>query len=106
MGEVKENLVQNDRAQNLKRFKLPHFKAVANVVMGDPKGEVVTKTHAKLLVLKQQKLDADWKKRKVEMEKRNAEKQKKKEVLRRQKQLAEENRLRREAAEKKRTELQ
>merc|ERR1712217_488479 len=104
--EVKENLVQEDRAQSLKRFNLPHFKRIAHVVMGDPKGEFVEKTHEKLLVIKQKEVDDDWKRRKAEMEKRKAEKKRKKEIADRQKKLAEENRLRREAAEKKRAELQ
>merc|ERR1712217_975882 len=78
--EVKENLVQADRAQSLKRFNLPHFKRIAHVVMGAPKGECVTKTHEKLLVLKQQQVDEDWRRIKVEFAKRKAERKKKKEV--------------------------
>merc|ERR1712003_68406 len=104
--EVKENLVPADRALSLKRFNLPHFKRIAHVVMGDPKGEFVERTHEKLLVIKQKEVDDDWKRRKAEMEKRKAEKKRKKEIADRQKKLAEENRLRREAAEKKRAELQ
>merc|ERR1712187_995657 len=91
--EVNENLVPADRATSLKRFNLPHFKRIAHVVMGDPKGEYVAKTHEKLLALKQKEVDEDWRRRKIEMDKRKAEKKKKKEILERQKKLAEENRL-------------
>merc|ERR1712226_600906 len=106
--EVKQNLVATDRSANLKRFNLPHFKRVAQVVMGEPKKDFKEKTHAKLLQEKQLQEDEAWKQKKVEFERRKAEKarkklveQKRKEMVEAQKKIAEENKKKREEAEAK-----
>merc|ERR1719469_1275856 len=51
--EVKQNLVQADRQENLKRFSAPHFKKIAHVVMGEPSAEYKKIVHKKLLEEKQ-----------------------------------------------------
>merc|ERR1712060_546639 len=80
--EVKQNLVQADRQENLKRFSAPHFKKIAHVVMGEPSAEYKKLVHKKLLEEKQARSDAEFKVKKLE-------KERKKQIERRQKQLAE-----------------
>merc|ERR1712039_296469 len=96
--EVKQNLVAADRTANLQRFNLPHFKRVAQVVMGEPKKDFKEKVHAKLVQQKQLQEDEAWKVRKIEHEKKKAEKarkklveQKRKEMVEAHKKAAEEN---------------
>merc|ERR1711972_400604 len=78
--EVKQNLVQADRKENLKRFSAPHFKKIAHVVMGEPSAEYKKFVQQKLLEEKQAKADAEWKVKK-------AEKERKKQIAERQKHL-------------------
>merc|ERR1711972_770263 len=87
--EVKQNLVAADSKANLQRFNLPHFKRVAQVVMGEPKKDFKEKTHAKLLQEKQVQEDEGWKQRKVEFEKRKAERARKKLVEQKRKEMVE-----------------
>merc|ERR1712083_404287 len=68
--EVKQNLVAGDRAENLKRFNLPHFKKVASVVMGAPPAEFIDKVHSKLLETKQRKADETWRQIKQEKDRK------------------------------------
>merc|ERR1712176_473255 len=56
--EVKNNLVEADRAANLKAFPSRHFKKVAHVVMGEPSTAHKDLVKDKLLKAKQLKLDA------------------------------------------------
>ena len=55
MLEVKQNLVENDRKENLKKFSLPHFKKTAHVVMGDPPAAFKKKVQEKILADKTEK---------------------------------------------------
>merc|ERR1712050_28491 len=55
--EVKQNLIDADRKENLKRFALPHFKKIAHVVLGEPSSEFTERARAKILEEKQAKSD-------------------------------------------------
>merc|ERR1711972_156515 len=90
--EVKQNLVQADRQENLKRFNAPHFKKIAHVVMGEPSAEYKTFVQKKLLEEKQSKSDAEWKMKRLE-------KVRKKQIEIRQKQFAEMQKKKAEAEE-------
>merc|ERR1712039_736887 len=94
--EVKQNLVADDRAQNLKRFNMAHFKKIAKVMMGEPKSDYRERVHVDVLKDKQQKSDTEWRQKK-------AEKERKKAALKRQKEL--EAKKAAAAAEAKRKEL-
>merc|ERR1711972_1196959 len=63
--EVKQNLTAADRKENLKRFNLPHFKKIANVVMGEPTDAAYkAKNNEAMLAEKQSKSDVDWRQKK------------------------------------------
>merc|ERR1712060_979251 len=87
--EVKQNLVAQDRKDNLKRFSLPHFKRVAHVVMGEPSKEYQERVQGKLLDEKQAKLDNDWKIQKIEKERKKAMEERQRLVAEQQKKAAE-----------------
>jgi len=70
--EVKQNLTRAERTANLKRFNLPHFKKVAQVVMGEPTPEYKEMVHKKILEEKQAKAEMDWKMRKLDKERKKA----------------------------------
>merc|ERR1712217_206507 len=82
--EVKQNLVAADRKELLKRFRQPHFKRVAKVVMGEPAADYKKKVHAQLLEEKQKKADADRNRKKAEQARR-IELAKRKELLEKKK---------------------
>merc|ERR1712151_501819 len=83
--EVKNNLVESDRTATAKRFSSKHFKKVARVVMGEPSAEYKELVKDKLLKLKQEKLDAAFKVKKAEKEKKKIVAQKQKEAAERKK---------------------
>lgn len=89
--EVKENLLKTARMDALRRFRSTNYKRIAKVVVGSPDAKWQEKRFSKLLKVKQAKLDAEWKVKKVERDK-------KKQVVQRQKYLAE---VRKAAEEKK-----
>merc|ERR1712187_1027527 len=95
--EVKQNLVQADRKENLKRFNTPNFKKIAHVVMGEPSAAYKKLVQQKLLEEKQAKADAEWKVKKLE-------KERKKQIDKRQKQFAEMQKKALEAKQKAETE--
>merc|ERR1712194_811269 len=110
--EVKKNLVEADRKENLQRFNLPHFRKVAHVVMGEPKADFKEKVHAQLLQEKQAKADVAFRKAKAEKarkkqwevakkKKEEADKKREKEIAERRKQV---ELKRKEMAEKKKAE--
>merc|ERR1712187_184867 len=70
--EVKQNLCEADRVENLKRFSAPCFKKVARVVMGEPNDEFKKITRSKLLEAKKVKEEAAWKQRKFEKARKKA----------------------------------
>merc|ERR1712187_348375 len=76
--EVKNNLVEADRIATAKKFPSKHFKKVARVVMGEPSADFKEMVKDKLLKKKQEKLDAAFKVKKAEKEKKKiiAQKQK------------------------------
>jgi len=80
--EVKSNLVASERKEVLKRFSAPHFKKVAQVVMGEPTENYKKTQIEKLLHEKQEKADLEWRAKK-------AEEERKRQVEVRQKQLQE-----------------
>ncbi|CAE8581634.1 unnamed protein product [Polarella glacialis] len=87
--EVKSNLVAADRAEVLKRFSAPHFKTVAQVMMGEPKPEHKRMLQVRALKVKQEKADQEWRLKKAEKDKLKA-------FAKRQKEIAE---MRRKAEE-------
>merc|ERR1719410_1408453 len=64
--EVKSNLIKDDRRAALKKFSAPHFKKVAQVMMGEPMRDFKEKVHSLLLKEKQDRADMEFKQRKVE----------------------------------------
>merc|ERR1712150_231911 len=72
MGEVKANLIAEERKEVLARFCAPHFKRVAHVVMGEPNAEYKSAQHSKLLQEKQERVTAEWKAKKAEDERKKA----------------------------------
>merc|ERR1711977_280047 len=47
--EVKSNLIKSDRKEMLGRFRMPHFKKVAKVMIGAPPKDFISAVHEKLL---------------------------------------------------------
>merc|ERR1712018_619598 len=88
--EVKQNLTAADRQVNLRRFSASHYKKVAHVVMGEP-SEAYKKSQQDLVLKEtQDKLDTQWKAKKIEYErKKQIREAKKKAEEAKQKQLAE-----------------
>merc|ERR1712039_999385 len=103
--EVKQNLMSADRAANLQRFNLPHFKRIAHVVMGEPKAEFKERVHKRLLECKQLENDDAWRKKKLELERKKAVKEQRKAAVARKKQIEEQQAKIREEANKKREAL-
>jgi len=91
--EVKGNLMKAERKEALKRFCAPHFRRVAQVVMGKPSQEYKTKVQALHLAEKQAKATQEWTAKKAASEK-------KKQALLRHKQLLEETKKDDDAGEK------
>merc|ERR1712039_234230 len=98
--EVKQNLIASDRAENLKRFTMPHFKKIAKVMMGEPKSDYKARVHVDVLKDKQQKSDAEWRKKKAEKERKKAAAEAKRKELLEKKKAAEEAK-KKEAEDKK-----
>merc|ERR1712032_352642 len=84
--EVKSNLIASERQDNLKRFQMPYFKKVANVVMGEASTEFKDMLLERKLKEKQDKSDAVWRQKQAA---KKADLLRKKQVALRQKQLAE-----------------
>merc|ERR1712190_610264 len=103
--EVKQNLVASDRAENLKRFNMPHFKKIAKVMMGEPKSDYKERVHVQVLQDKQKKSDTEWRQKKAEKERKKAAIKRQKELEAKKAAAAEEAKKRKEAAEAKRKEL-
>merc|ERR1712203_270098 len=103
--EVKQNLVSADRIANLQRFNLPHFKRIAHVVMGQPKGDFKERVHKRLLESKQLENDDAWRKKKLELERKKAVKEQRRAAVARKKQIEEQQAKIREEANKKRDAL-
>jgi len=91
--EVRGNLIEEDRAQALAKFRLPCYKKVAKVLMGEPADDFVQFMHDKLLKEKKVKADLEFQikkqerarqrllefqKKQVEWARRKAEREKKK----------------------------
>merc|ERR1712187_1105274 len=87
--EVKSNLIASERQENIKRFQMPYFKKVANVVMGEASAEFKDMLLERKLKEKQDKSDAVWMQNQVAL---NADLLRKKQLALRQKQLAEQKR--------------
>merc|ERR1712187_8348 len=101
-----ENLIAADRKTTLRRFKQPHFKRIAKVVMGEPSSDYKKIVHAELLAEKQRSADAEWKRKKVEQERKRAIAKKKAEEEEKRKARIEEAKKRKEEADAKRKELE
>merc|ERR1712107_568360 len=78
--EVKGNLIEAERAANLKKFPSRLFKKTACVMMGEPIAAHKELVKNKLLKVKQQKLDAQFKQKKAEKERKKLIAQKQKEA--------------------------
>lgn len=68
--EVKKNLIASDRKEILRRFGAAHYKKVAKVVMGDPSEGFKKIQQEQLLKEKQEKLEAVWRQKKAETERK------------------------------------
>eukprot|EP00930_Biecheleria_cincta_P014517 TRINITY_DN12459_c0_g1_i1.p1 TRINITY_DN12459_c0_g1~~TRINITY_DN12459_c0_g1_i1.p1 ORF type:complete len:927 (-),score=276.78 TRINITY_DN12459_c0_g1_i1:70-2850(-) len=91
--EVKQNLTKADRKQLLEKFSFPHYKRVAAIVVGEPPEEFKAKVRARMLEDKQEKVNAEWKQK-------QAERERKKLVEVRQKQLLDQRKAYEEAKKK------
>jgi len=102
--EVKENLVADDRVKNLKKFSHPSYKKVAHVVMGEPASDWKDMQNERLLKVKKEKAEAEWKKRKEEKERQKQLKERQKKLEEMRKKADEEKKKKKEEAEKKKAE--
>merc|ERR1712217_547852 len=93
MGEVKGNLLAEQRKATLDRFATNGFRRVAQVVMGEPPAEYKAKVQDKILADKKATAEAEWKKKK-------AEKERKKQLEEQRRKIDEERKKRVEAAKK------
>merc|ERR1712151_1051750 len=91
--ELKQNLVQSDRASQLRNFSTTKFKRTATVLMGEPNAEYKQRVHASILKKKQDKVDQEIKRKKQDAER--------KKLLDEKRKKAEESRLARLAAQRK-----
>jgi len=105
--EIKDNLLKQERMENLKGFAIPHFKRVARVMVGEPeKGYKELLLKAKLQE-KQEKSDADFESKKQERARKKLIELRQKQVERarkkteRIKKRMEEQKKKQEEAEKK-----
>merc|ERR1711972_121109 len=87
--EVKANLVEAERAENLKRFPASKFKRSAYVAIGEPNKEFKDKQLDILLKDKQEKAEAEWKVKKAERERKRAQDARMKQVMELRKQAEE-----------------
>merc|ERR1712151_1233772 len=87
------------------RFNLPHFKRIAHVVMGEPKGDFKERVHQKLLDAKQLENNDAWKRKKGELERKKVIKEQRKAAAAKKKQMEEAQAKIREEANKKREAL-
>merc|ERR1712083_725670 len=78
--EVKGNLLKDERAEQLKRFKNTEFKKIAKVIIGTPPKAWVEAVHAEILAEKQKKIDADFEARKKERERKKTIEERRKKV--------------------------
>merc|ERR1711988_480155 len=78
--EVKSNLVEAERTAAVKKFPSRLFKKTAYVMMGEPSAAHKEMVKNKLLKAKQLKLDAAFKAKKAEKERKKLIAQKKKEA--------------------------
>ncbi|CAE7497069.1 Ech1, partial [Symbiodinium natans] len=58
--EVRNNLLKEERVQAVTRFRLPHFKRVAKVLLGQPSADYLEHVYEQLRKEKQEKADADF----------------------------------------------
>merc|ERR1712113_1011542 len=93
MGEVKSNLIKSEREDLLRRFKAPHFKRIALVVMGEPTSEYKSSVHAAFLEEKREKIEHEWKLKQQEKERKRL-------IATRQKELVAQRKAALEAAKK------
>merc|ERR1719401_649515 len=68
--EVKSNLVKAERQDVLNRFSKPHFKRIAQVMMGEPPKDYQEAVRAAILKEKQDKMDEEWKAQQTERERK------------------------------------
>jgi len=86
--EIKSNLMEEERREAVKRFRAPHFKTTAQIMMGEPTKDFKDKVHGALLKQKQEKADADFRVWQQEEIQRRLAERKRKEVEREQKRAA------------------
>merc|ERR1712048_1060579 len=78
--EVKSNLIKAEREELLMKFNTPHYRKVAEVVMGTPTEEFTAKMHELMLAEKQELVEAEWKLRKAEAARRKEQEQRQKQL--------------------------
>jgi len=92
--EVKGNLLKSERSDVLKRFRMPHIKRIAKIMVGKPDDAFRPKSYETVLRARQEKLTANWHAQ-IEAKRRHKELQKQKAKAERTKRRREQN----EAAE-------
>lgn len=96
--EVEKNLLKDARKEMMNKFKGPHYRRVARVVIGKPDDNHLSKVASVLLEEKQAKINTEWKLKKAEFER-------KKQIAIRQSKLLEAKKQAEEARKKKAEEL-
>jgi len=103
--EVRSNLLKQERVEALQRFKLPYFRRVGWVMMGEPCAEYKEYVRQQRLADKQAKSDAEFKSRKQErarkriIEARQKQVEKARKKAERMKKRGEERKRKRQEAE-------
>merc|ERR1712039_307982 len=100
IAEVKNNLLEEQRKVTLDNFPSHSFKKVAQVAVGEPDAEFVSKTHEELLKAKQNKSDINFRKEQAEKKRQRQLEKKKKDAERAAKKRAKEVAKKKKEAEK------
>lgn len=93
--EVKSNLMKEERKEALIRFNMPHFKKVAQIMVGEPTKDYKERVASLMLKEKQEAADAEFKQK-------QAEDQRKRLILKREKEIRREQKLLERAAKRQR----
>lgn len=92
--EVKGNLTAEERKVLVQRFSAPHYRRIAEVVIGEPPATYKKWVQSQILKDRQEQLTQEWSARKAEKEKKKAEEARKAELEEAKKKAQEEMRKR------------
>merc|ERR1712050_727367 len=78
--EVRDNLVKEDRKETMGKFRLPNFKKVAQVMVGEPKEDFKPVLLKCLLKAKQEKANLEFKAKQIDKQKKKMQEMRQKQV--------------------------